>query len=55
MFGPTMLRVVGQQCCVRLHGPLPKLQNKDLRRLLRILQALVPYTCAMVHFTVPER
>ena len=20
MFGPTMLRVVGQQCCVRLHG-----------------------------------
>ena len=22
MLGPTMLRVVGQQCCVRLHGPL---------------------------------
>ena len=21
MLGPTMLRVVGQQCCVRLHGP----------------------------------
>ena len=20
MLGPTMLRVVGQQCCVRLHG-----------------------------------
>ena len=20
--GPTMLRVLGQQCCVRLHGPL---------------------------------
>ena len=23
MLDPTMLRVVGQQCCVRLHGPLP--------------------------------
>ena len=22
MLGTTMLRVVGQQCCVRLHGPL---------------------------------
>ena len=22
MFGPTMLHVVGQQCYVRLHGPL---------------------------------
>ena len=22
MLDPTMLRVVGQQCCVRLHGPL---------------------------------
>ena len=22
MLGPTILRVVGQQCCVRLHGPL---------------------------------
>ena len=22
MLGPTMLRVVGQQYCVRLHGPL---------------------------------
>ena len=22
MLGPTLLRVVGQQCCVRLHGPL---------------------------------
>ena len=22
MLGPTRLRVVGQQCCVRLHGPL---------------------------------
>ena len=21
MLGPTMLHVVGQQCCVRLHGP----------------------------------
>ena len=21
MLGPTMLGVVGQQCCVRLHGP----------------------------------
>ena len=21
LFGPTMLGVVGQQCCVRLHGP----------------------------------
>ena len=21
MLGPTMLRVAGQQCCVRLHGP----------------------------------
>ena len=21
MLGPTMMRVVGQQCCVRLHGP----------------------------------
>ena len=22
VLGPTMLRVVGQQCCIRLHGPL---------------------------------
>ena len=22
MLGPTMLRLVGQQCCERLHGPL---------------------------------
>ena len=26
--GPTMLRVVGQQCCVRLHGPLEIINNK---------------------------
>ena len=28
MLDPTMLRVVGQQCCLRLHGPLKKFQTK---------------------------
>ena len=38
MLGPTMLRLVGQQCCERLHGPLeiwaevnfePEIASKD--------------------------
>ena len=32
MLGPTMLSVVGQQCCVRLHGPL----KQDVRREERL-------------------
>jgi len=29
MYHPTMLGVVGQQCCVRLHGALGALQSND--------------------------
>ena len=28
LLGPTMLGVVGQQCCVRLHGPLGLLETE---------------------------
>ena len=28
MLDPTMLRVVSQQCCVRLHGPIDVLIKK---------------------------
>ena len=38
MLGPTMLRVVGQQCCGRLHGPLASAENRS--RLMMHLLAM---------------
>ena len=34
MMGPTMLRLVGQQSCERLHGPLNELDILDELALL---------------------
>ena len=38
--GPTMLRVVGQQCCVRLYGPLEIINNKLINKINEPFQSL---------------
>ena len=38
MSGPTMLRVVGQQFCVRLHGPLKLVSSfkKEIKEIVNV-------------------
>ena len=40
MLGRIMLRVVGQQCCVRLHGPLV-LDNEPERFVFRMIHRVL--------------
>ena len=47
---PTLLRVVGQQCCVRLHGPLKPMQtDATSHNIVSPTMLGVVGTCCVVH------